>query len=292
MNADTFFFNDKWLTDFNMLLYDADDEQTFATKDIISMELSSVDSKVNVFGTKYSDTLELHGLICKDPDFYLTQEEREFTDFDIRNIKSWLMSPKLPMELIPYGIDMFAPDVSYFGIFTEIQPFLVSERCYGLYYTFKCDSPHGYSGLYTKEYDLSNISTLDGKFYNSSDELCDYLYPQIKVYVSSPTGTLTIKNNTDNGNEMKVNLINCEYFVIDTYNMMVYDENKRALLLSDLGWNTSEIFDFNHVGTGSYALYWLRLLPGENNLTFSTSVSGSVEKIEISTRFVRKADGF
>lgn len=284
MRYDNFYFNGKWLADYNASLYDGESDQMFPAREIIFTGLSSTNSHTRVFGTKYSDTLELHGLICKDPDFYLTQEEREFTDFDIRNIKSWLMSPKLPMELIPYGIDMFASDVSYFGIFTEIQPFLVSERCYGLYYTFKCDSPHGYSGLYTKEYDLSNISTLDGKFYNSSDELCDYLYPQIKVYVSSRIGTLTIKNNTDNGNEMKVNLINCEYFVIDTYNMMAYDNKNNPISLCDLGWTVADAID--------QKIYWFRLLPGENNLTFSTSAFGSVEKIEFSARFVRKTGGF
>ena len=284
MRYDTFYFNGRSLSDYNACLYDGESDQMFPAREIIFTGLSSVDSKVNVFGTKYSDTLELHGLICKDPDFYLTQEEREFTDFDIRNIKSWLMSPKLPMELIPYGIDMFASDVSYFGIFTEIQPFMVAGKVFGLYFTFKCNSPYGYSGLYTKEYDLSNAAVSEGSFYNSSDELCDYLYPQIKVYVSSRIGTLTIKNNTDNGNEMKVNLINCEYFVIDTYNMMVYDNKNNPILLCDLGWTGADAI--------GQKIYWFRLLPGENNLTFSTSVSGSVEKIEISARFVRKAGGF
>lgn len=292
MNYDTFFYNDKWLSDFNMLLFDAENDQAFVGRDVISLDLNSINSKANVFGTKYNDTLQLNALICKDPEFYFSEEEKQFTSYDIRNIRSWLMSPKCSMEMIPYSINGETDNICYFGVFTDIQPFIVSGKCFGLYITFKCDSPYGYSGLYTEEYSMSGLTTLNGIFYNSSDEHNEYLYPQIKVYVSSASGTLTIKNNSDNGNYMTINLIPGEYFIIDTEKMMLYDANENQIPLSSIGWNINEIFDYNNVSTGTYSLYWLRFLYGENSLTFTTSVSGSVNKIEISARFVRKAEGF
>lgn len=295
MNYDTFFYNNKWLSDFNMLLYDAENEQAFVGKDIISLDINSVNSKANVFGTKYNDTLQINALICKDPDFYLTEEERKFTSYDIRNIRSWLMSPKTPMELIPYSIDYETDNIRYFGLFTDIQPFIVSGRCFGLYITFKCDTPYGYSGEYTETYSMDGLTTLDDIFYNTSDEQNEYLYPVIKIYPSSTASesdTLTIKNNSDNGNTMTVNLISGDHFTIDTENMLVYDENDKQIPLSSIGWDINEIFDYNNVSTGTYSLYWLRFLYGENKITLSSSKSTSVNKVEISVRFIRKAEGF
>ena len=295
MNYDTFFYNDKWLSDFNMSLYDAENEQAFVGKDIISLELNSVNSKANVFGTKYNGTLKIEALICKDPDFYFTEEEREFTSYDIRNIKSWLMSPKTPMEMIPYSIDYETDNICYFGLFTDIQPFMVSGKCFGLYITFTCDTPYGYSGLYTETYLMNGLTTIDGTFYNTSDEHNEYLYPIIKIYpssTSSESDTLTIKNISDGEKEMTVNLINGEYFIIDTENMLIYDANNNQIPLYSIGWNTNEIFDYNNVSTGTYSLYWIRFMYGENKLTFLSSSAGAVDKVEISARFVRKSEGF
>lgn len=293
MIYDTFYYNDKWLSDFNMKLFDAEDVQTFPTKEMISIDMNSESSKLKVLGSKFSDTLELKALICKDPDFYDEYEEMKFSSYDIRNIKSWLMSPKRTLELVPYTINQYTDNISYFGMFTDIQPFIVSGECYGLYITFVCDSPYGYSALYTQSYDMANRVSLSDVFENTSDEYEDYLYPEIKVYLSNyQESTLTIKNYSDNENYMTIKIPNCTEFTIDTYNMLVYDENKNALLLSDLGWDASEIFDYNNVGTGSYNLYWLRFVHGTNNLTFEIDKADVIEKIEISARFVRRADGF
>lgn len=293
MTHDTFYYNGKWLSDFNMKLFDADDEQVFPTREIISIDMNSASSKTKVLGSKFSEPLELKGLICKDPDFYETYDEMKFSSYDIRNIKSWLMSPKKTLELIPYTTMQYTDNISYFGIFTDIQPFVVAEECYGLYITFVCDSPYGYSALYTQSYDMTNKTSLSDIFENTSDEYEDYLYPEIKIYLSEyQESTLTIKNKSDEGKCMTIKVPNCTEFTIDTHNMLVYDGDKNALLLSDLGWDASEIFDYNNVGTGSYNLYWLRFVHGTNNLTFEIDKADVIEKIEISARFVRRADGF
>jgi len=130
-------------------------------------------------------------------------------------------------------------------------------------------------------------------FDNTSDDQNSYIYPKIKIYINqeiSNKGTLSIKNATDSENELTINLINSAYIMIDCGKKTITDSNGILVSLSAVGLDTTSLFDYNEISTDIYNLYWPRLKYGLNNLVFKLSVSGSVTKIEVINRFVRKGD--
>jgi len=130
-------------------------------------------------------------------------------------------------------------------------------------------------------------------FDNTSDDHNDYIYPKFKVYINqalSNKGTVTIKNATDSNNEMTINLIDSPYIVIDCNKKTITNSNGVLVSLSDAGLDVTSLFDYNEISTDIYNLYWPRLKYGLNNLIFKLSISGSVTKIEVINRFVRKGD--
>ena len=130
-------------------------------------------------------------------------------------------------------------------------------------------------------------------FDNTSDDHNAYIYPKIKIYINqalSNKGTLTIKNATDSNNQMTINLIDSSYIIVDCNKKTITDSNGSLVLLSDAGLDTTSLFDYNEISADVYNLYWPRLKYGTNSIIFTLSVSGSVTKIEVINRFVRKGD--
>lgn len=297
MTGTNFYFDDYAMADFGLIMCDPENEQTFVSRSPIATDQSAKRPEKIFYGAEYEDTLAINLFVCKNPDIYTTQAERRFTDKDIRDVRNWLESPKHPKQLVIEDDTQDGEDeiLCYFGIFTETTPFIVNTECYGLYLTFQCNSPYGYSIPMKKNITVGAATIKTCSIVCSSDDREGYIYPTVKVYLNtslSDKGKLKIQNENDSSQEMELNLPNESYILIDTKKRQVFNPDGKLIDLATLGWDTAEIFDYSSIDTGSFKLYWLRLKYGVNKLTFTTTVSNAISKIEITSRFIRKADGF
>lgn len=321
MLGNDFTYGEYSLSDFDMKMYDPDDEQQFVRREIDKSEITSVRPMPNHYSTHYADVLELHFFIVKDTDEYLTQEEMRMTANEVNNVRAWFESPKTPTMLSVESEnenDNTDDMTYYFGIFTDVEPFIIGQECFGLYLTFTCNSPYGFSEIKESTYTLGAVNILaeDGTnlldesdnaiigeggtgnftYSNTSAEHKDYLRPIVKISSTSTFGAneqIQIKNVTDGNKIMLLSLPKGKsYITIDCQKKKITDNNGKIIPLSDIGLTLPISDDYNFVSAELYTFYWLRLLSGTNNLNISCQGSNSISNIKISARHIRKSGGF
>ena len=183
-------------------------------------------------------------------------------------------------------------------MFTSIQPYLNQDECYGLNLEFTCDSPYGWSDKEVLSYNInSSAATITAKYDNISAEREEYIRPIITINSSDEFGadeTIHIGNLSDGDRYMEVTLpeglsgivINCEKKVIT-------DSEGNLLSLSDLGIINNIINgEYDFVSADQFSIYWFSLIPGENDIVITPSVSNTISTLEISLRYIIKSGGF
>lgn len=298
MIGEDFIFASRYLSEFDMRMYDPEEEQQYVTTDYDSGEITSLRSKPNYYSITYTDRMTLNFLICYDNDIFYNQNEFELTGDDMNMLRSWLESPKTPTELIVLG-DEDDQNTHYYGVFTSVQPFMVSKKCYGLYLTFTCNAPYGYSDVHTYSCPFSSsVTSQTKKIMNSSAEWKEYLKPVITVTSSSSNGfgsgeNLTIINKSDNDNTMTITLPQgIKKLIIDCEKKIVTNQDGALVSLSDLGITVPSTINYNFISTASVNFYWLSLVPNWNNLVIKTTkASHRIAKVDISMQFILKSGG-
>lgn len=296
MIGENFHYNHFWLSDFGMSMYSPEDAPQFIGREIEKSDLSSIRKIPNHYAVRYTDVLTLSFLILKDAETHSSQEEFRLTGDEINQIRSWLESPGTPAPLLVIPYDN-GTDVYYFGIFTNIQPFLVTQECYGLYLTFTCNAPYGFSSEITNTYEINSfVGDIEGRFFNASSEQCEYLKPIIKIYsgnIFDGTEKITVKNISDNNHAMKLTMPKgISVLTIDCQRKNITDENGCLISLDDIGLSIPMAADYSYISADTHIFYWLRFLYGENRLVFSTCSPNNISKIEIKARFAVKSGGF
>ena len=326
MFGNDFTYGSYKLSDFDMLIYAPENTQEFVSRDIDKAGITSVRPVPNHYSTHYSDALRLNFFVAKNHCNNVTQEDMRMSGSEINAVRAWLESPKTPQLLVvdmdvPYDEDEQEGSetvVNYFGVFTDVQPFVVNQECFGLNLTFTCDSPYGYSDIKESTYTLGIVDLLsedsgnlldesgnnvlgegnavNAPYVNDSAELNDYLRPIVKI---SSTGTfgsnekLQIKNASDGNREMNLILPQGKsYILIDCQKKKITDNNGNIVPLSSIGLTLPISDDYNFVSAELYTFYWLRLLPGTNNISLSSSGTNTISNVKISARHIIKSGGF
>lgn len=293
MTGNDLYYDGTWLSNLGLIMYDPDDDQEWVERNFVTTNQNGNRPEQTFYGETYDGTLQLHFLIGKNPSIYHTQKEQQFTQQDIELVRKWLESNQIPLELKCKNQD--SDEVSYFGVFQEAQPFLVATKCYGIYYTFQCNTPYAYSSIYKKEIPLSSSTSVNTSFDCSMSKKYSYAYPIIKIYTNSSVsnkGKLSITNKSDKNKTMGFNVPNIKCLILDTKTKQAYSDDGTLIPIDTLGWNTSEALNYTSLFTNTVNLYWLRLVDGTNNLLIAQTVANAIDKIIIETRFIRKADGF
>lgn len=305
MLRENFKYNGHWLSDFSMKMYDPDNAPQWVARTVDKSTPNPAREIPYHFTTHYDDVLRLDFLIIRDPGLYGSPYDLRLTDRDIHKLRSWLEYPKQPMELVTTE-DEEQMDVCYFGLFTSIQPFVVATQCYGLQLTFTCNAPYGFSPLTAKRYELpaasgANASTLVGDFLNSAISGADMLPATIVIYPADKTadlqsGTCSIYNKaTDktmvitvpDGNRRLT--IDCGKRNVIAERVINGVKSTVALPLTALHLTSSGSFFGDE--TEVFSVEFLKLLPGSNLMTFTSSIEQDIV-IEIQTRYILKAGGF
>lgn len=295
MIGEDFMYGNSWLSDFDMMMVTPDDAQQFVSRTFDRGEITAVRPKPNHFATVYNDTLSLNFFIMKS-DGCDVQERYKLTGDEIHYLRAWLESPKKPTELV-VNIEDDDLNVHYFGVFTSVQPFIFEDACYGLYLTFTCNAPYGYSDDFVMRYPINaSVIAISGKYMNMSAEHEEYLRPVVTISSLSTFGsneTLSIKNISDNNNEMTLTLPSgLSKLVVDCEKKIITDGSGNLVPLSSVGVTIPQNSVYNFISTDMFVFYWLSFVADENRLTFTPSITNTISTIEISSRYIIKSGGF
>lgn len=298
MIVQDFKYNGKWLSNFSMASYDPEAEPSFAPREVKRGSQNSVRSSPTHYTTSYNDTLKFNFLIIKDEEIVIDNKDYILTGNEINELESWLSSPKTPKELRLQSCDD-SLDEYYCGVFTEVQPYVINEDCYGLKLTFTCDAPFGYFPMKTKSAQLNkNNETYRLEVVNKSAEKYEYMFPVVTIF--SPNGfsgneKISICNSTDERNTMYIafneKIEGKKKIEINCMKKTIVDENDKLIPLKDIGISFNSDY-FQVFSAETAKIYWLRLLPGINVVEISKSSGDNDIKVEISGKYIVKAGGF
>lgn len=303
MLREDFSYNGRRLSDWNMKMYDAEQSAQWVGRVIDKGSMNALRDIPSHFTTHYEDVLKHYFLIIRDPDVFDDVQGLRLTDKDIHKLRSWLEYPRTPMELVLTEDDEEI-QTCYFGLFTDAQPFVVNERCYGLKLTFTCNAPYGFSPETSKRYTIPNsMSLLDADFLNQSVAFGRMLAPTVVIKPKTGVlngGTVTIRNLSE-PDGMRVNLPvatdNCVEMTIDCSKKIVtavqrvsgQQDTVKLLRLSAL--NAEENEDYFGDISVTQSVIWLTMHEGNNNLRFETEDVVQDLTIDLRTRYIVKAGG-
>lgn len=252
----TIIYNGKSSEDFDLISCSTEtvsDMPMISGREIIKGETTLNRPVANHYGTKYNDVLTFEISFVKRNQTLFEREE-------IRQINAWLTSPKFPALL---SLGEAGESVEHFGVFTAATN-SYSTGIAILTYEFTSNAPYGWSK--PQIYSFSCKDDIDFILDNGSDDLEDYVYPEIVV--SGNIGTkIRIVNRTD-VNEF-VFTLPCEELFINTKHHQIYQKygSKKVMVpLSDLGWDANIL---SGIADGTQSIYWLRLVSGKNKMVIS-----------------------
>ncbi len=271
-----FKYNNKCLRDFGFIMAKPDEEDNFGlSKSIVKGTTNPHRSIALHMGSYYEDVLTLNFFLIKD----VVNDKDDFKiSFDeLRNLQTWLTSPKLPQSLYIETYDNKC--IEYVGLFSDITAVEYNELN-GLKATFTCDSPYAFEKLIItgKNGNVRRISC-------NTDELDEYIYPIISIKPNS-VGTFSIYNKqTDD---------TLQITTTEEYDEIIIDERFQRILgdgsplsFADVGWSVDTVIDYYSTASNAFTIPWLRIQPGVNLLTFTGDA-----KFNVTCKVPMKLGGF
>ena len=152
--------------------------------------------------------------------------------------------------------DYIDENVYYNGCFTEFSLGIANDVCSYITVTFENDSPFAYVEENTKQLQSTSTTTYSSLNIVSSDVFTkSYISPIIEI-TPTATGTVKIKNKTDNNNEFSINVYRNGKVTINCSTRVISDENGL--------YEFYKCFDEDEIEDNT--IYWLRLFYGKNEL--------------------------
>lgn len=255
-------------------------------REIQKGETTTTRPVANYYGTIYTEPLKFEfSLIKKDGSTFHTYEQRL--------VNKWLTSPKTP-KWLEHSYDS-NPPVLYRGLFQELKWKTGNNGIIGVSCSFESDSPYTwqeYSAIF------SSTGTQTHTIFVDSDEEEEYVYPTFTITgdfrqdsndqtqpnlsaanesppqspeqlqdpstPQSPSDRphIILTNLTDSNNSMKIPHLSALNLTFDCKRCIPSDATTNGIIsYKDLGWED--------VGS----IYWLRLLPGKNQLQLTGNAS-------------------
>jgi phage-related protein len=220
-----------------------------------------INSSVDIIhGSHYSGNLEFPITLVK-------KNGSRFTNDNIRQLNRWLIGYSHPKKL-EIDSDILGVDNTYFNcLFTSVST-TSHAGIIALTYNVYCDAPYGWED-FNVTYEINTTQATQIEFFNTSDEMEEYLYPSIKI-TKIGDGDITISSEHDSDNDVILkDLVDGEVVTIDNLNQII--SSTKQTFTNTLGGYDN----FNH--------NWLRFLPDSNILNV---YGGCI--LELSGRYVRK----
>ena len=266
-NAKGFNYNNKSLKDVLsgiVIGYMDTPEESFGLEREIVGGSNTVNPKISpAYNTKYTETLEFTISL-------IHQNGNLFTYNEISKLTQWLTSPKSYRKLQFYDCDNNNFDIVYYAIATNITPNIAGGMA-GITITFKCNASYGFKEK-SQAIDITNV--LDYPDHKTSlalncesDELESYVYPMLMFEVPTLWSNIKIKNMSDQNKIMDLYDMEGNY-TFDCQHQVIHSDEGDILL--------SDLFKMDELQT----LYWLRLVPGINNIEITGRCKLTIKWLE------------
>lgn len=250
--GNTFVFNDIPCEDFDLMLYDVDNNSqsagNFASGVSIIEETLPSRYKPYFYGVKYEKKLEfsiVFGVNQKRIDL-----EKHLDRYELEAIASWLTGHNKYLWLEVEQEDLRY--VRYHCMVTSLNIIEYGNIPWALKATVTCDSPYAYLYPQIFEYEVSGTQTFT--FFNESSHN-GYYMPKIEIERKAAIGSglmsdqFIIENLSDNNRAFKFSNLSES---IERINV----DNENCIITNDQGLNLYPNFNY----------HFLRLVKGENKL--------------------------
>lgn len=212
-------------------------------------------------GAKYSNKLKPKITIVKNP---CTNEDISFTEHECREILRSLTGFR-GYKLMQIYLDE-VDELYYFNVrVNKSSYYKIGNSVTAIILSMECDSQFAWSKEYKYIYEVSKDKNL--VFFNTSDDLENYLLPFITIKAKSSIDVLNITNIMDNDWKTTIkNVSKDEIITMDSKNQIIKSSKSGRPYMLD---------DFN--------LHFIRFCNGKNELTVDTDCT-----IMLKFRFPRK----
>lgn len=212
-----------------------------------------------LYGSQYQDVMKFNVSLTK-PDKSI------FSPSEVDSLVNWLLGPMTYQDftVLDFDGEKYHENIIYHAFCTGYDTFRVGTAINGMIFSFECDAPYGYAPTETTNFSSTTSTTI--KINNTSDELVDY-YPLIKIK-SNATGKITLKTDKYPSEVMELQVLQNQELAIDNESGTITDN--------------MELFSFED----DFNLTWIHLAPGENTITITGNVTGSIECTYIRKRGV------
>ncbi len=243
------------LSDYGLMLASFDSSASNSECDL-GMDYETIESYIGYnpvpiyLGSKYTNKLKPQATIikngCNNTNLYFTEHEcrevlRQLTGF--RGYKK--------MQIYSYVFD----ELIYFYVrVTNVFYRKSSGKVAGIILQMECDSQFAWSKDFHSVYQVQSEKPF--LFYNSSDDLYNYLLPKVIIQSASPIPHLEITNLSDHGWTTVIKNIKAnEIITMDSKNEILVSSASDRIILND----------FN--------MHFIRLLSGKNQLKANTDIT-------------------
>lgn len=177
--------------------------------------------------------------------------DKSFNNHEIRSILRELTGKQYYRNFYFLDYELHTDEKVHYRVkIIQTERKRINGKIIALKFTFQCDSFWAYTDEQIFKFKVKSGQTIS--FYNSSDELNDYLCPKIEIYSFSNINKLSVINKSDHNRETIIqNIESNETIFLDSKNEIISSSNVDRLIVND----------FN--------LKWLKFIPGKNDLMFS-----------------------
>jgi len=249
ITCDDLIFNDFRMKDFLLISGNGSDGEIDDTENMsLTPTITSVFVGDNAHSTftsqKYDSANEFTVKFARS---YCNGSENDyFTENELRHYNRLLTGKPGYSWLKLVNNQSMETDFYYRAMVSKIEYERLGIHVVGFDVTFQTDGGRAYS----EEQTVDISATADTPFYvfNNSDDLWDYLLPKVEITLST-SGTLTLKNITDDWESEVTDCTAGEILTMDSSKNLLTSSVSRRFILND----------FN--------LRWIRLRPGKNEFT-------------------------
>lgn len=214
------------------------------------------------FGSKYQGKQSFSVTLIKNP---CSANEPKYTDKEIRAVLREMTGKQYYEKLYLYDEKYhYDEQIHYKAKVTKVERVLVGSDTIGLTFTFDCDSFWTYSDEMSVELNVEADKPF--YFYNSSDDLYNYLNPTVTITFPSNIPEFTMTNKSDNNR--------CTI-------LKKVEENETVVLLGKCGIINSSIPSKKLVSY--FNLKFPKFIPGKNELVCNSDCT-----IKITYQLLRK----
>lgn len=203
-------------------------------------------------GSSFDSKLKPTATLIKDPSITVNESDKYFTEHEIREILRQLTGFRgyKRMQVFSYEFDEFL----FFNIrVTNVRYQKIGGRVAGIILDMECDSQFAWSNDFNYTFNASPSSNLI--FFNTSDDLYNYLLPKVIINSTTAISNLSIVNIMDNNWTSTFKSLSANEIITMDSQHNILTSSKTGRLINN---------DFN--------MHFIRLVSGKNEFKVSHNI--------------------